>query len=465
MTRPDLRTPRPGELLRAATSKRATPPQSLSATPWQGNATAAGLRALDREMIYLDEKAAQSVAEARAEIAGVAADLLNTQTTFTTVVHGLTTRLSTAEGDITAAETALTDLEDVQLPALRGRLDDAEYDVKHFNAEWITAGTIDTARLNVLDIAAETAQVIDLDVSRLTASAATIDEGVVDKLWSDVVTTRFLTATEKIITEDVIATGAVTAQALNVVSTTGTGYSWRLNNGGLFAMHSESDIAARFDAGGLRMWDESGNLTIRINGVQNYFQGEFRTVLPGGGRGVIIANTGQDQPGVWLTSTGGGGDSVPGMRLSVGATSADDRLVIQGVGAMRYNNWRGGVANSVTTHTGGAERNPGALSWSVNRGAPVTLAGAGLTARESGFYTITFYAHVSSRPGLTTRAFAQIIRAATPEARVPHTGEDRVAVTWMGWANAGDTFTFTQYMDASGSYTLTAKIAVLYHGE
>lgn len=56
--------------------------------------------------------------------------------------------------------------------------------------------------------------IANLDVGKLTAGSATIVDAVVQKIWSEVVTTKFLTATEKIITKDVIATGAVTADAL-----------------------------------------------------------------------------------------------------------------------------------------------------------------------------------------------------------------------------------------------------------
>lgn len=454
MTRPDLRTPRPGELLRAATSKRATPPQSLSATPWQGNATAAGLRAIDREMIYLDEKAMQAVAEARAEIAQAQEDIA----AAVVQLGALDGRMDETETAVQDAVDAVATVRDETIPALQGRLDDAEYDVKHISAEWITGGTIDTARLNAVDIAAATATIIEIDADRIVSGTIDTARLSATEIWGEIATIG------QIITEDLIAAGAVTTSALNVVSTTGTGYSWRLNNGGLFAMHSESDIAARFDAGGLRMWDESGKLTIRINGVQNYFQGEFRTVLPGGGRGVIIANTGQDLPGIWFTSTGGGGDNVPGLRLSVGATPADDRLVIQKVAAMRYNRWRAGLATATATHTGGAERNPGVLSWTANRDAPVTLGGGGLVAREDGFYTICHTARVSSRPGVTTRAFVQINYNGGAVARTPHSGENFGTVTWAGWAFAGSRFDFTQYMDSSGSYTLNSTITVIYHG-
>lgn len=464
MTRPDLRTPRPGELLRAATSKRATPPQSLSATPWAGNAAAAGLRALDREMIYLDEKAAQSVAEARAEIATVSGRLQDFQVLMGDAFIQLDGRLSTAEGAITDAETALTDLENVQLPALRDRLDDAEYDVKHISAEWITAGTIDTARLNVLDIAAETAQVIELDVSRLTASAATIDEGVVDKLWSDVVTTRFLTATEKIITEDVIALGAVTAQALNVVSTSGAGNSWRLNSDGLIAMHTSSQEALHIDSGGIRMWDAAGNLTVRLNGIQNYFQGELRTVPPQSGqRGVIVNNDGQGWPGVWLSPDGQGGSSAPAivMREHSGYGPA---MEIQRLPRLRLKGWRAGLARGSTTNQRGGERGPGQLSWTVNRDTPATLAQESLFAREAGFYTVSFYASLTVRP-TSSRAFLSIKRNSGTEARVSMGQEDITTLTWMGWCAAGDRLDFTSFFDGTGTYGQTSVITILYHGE
>lgn len=56
--------------------------------------------------------------------------------------------------------------------------------------------------------------IANLDLGKLTVGSATIVESVVEKLWADVVKAKFLTVTEKIITKDVIADGAVEARSI-----------------------------------------------------------------------------------------------------------------------------------------------------------------------------------------------------------------------------------------------------------
>lgn len=63
---------------------------------------------------------------------------------------------------------------------------------------------------------------------------------------------------------------------------------------------------------GLRAWDSSGNLTARVDGVDNLVTGTFRTVALGSGPGVTVVNsTSAGGPGVYLSATGnvGGGDA------------------------------------------------------------------------------------------------------------------------------------------------------------
>ena len=58
-----------------------------------------------------------------------------------------------------------------------------------------------------------------VDVDKLRgASGSPLESAAVSQLWAQVVRARFLTATDKIITRDVIADGAVTARTMNVVS-------------------------------------------------------------------------------------------------------------------------------------------------------------------------------------------------------------------------------------------------------
>ncbi|MGO1608135.1 MAG: hypothetical protein ACTHXF_11720, partial [Brevibacterium yomogidense] len=84
-------------------------------------------------------------------------------------VDALEGTVGTLQTDLDEAEAAVATVRDVTLPALDGRLDTAEYDVKHISGEWITAGTVDTNRLNANSIAAAVATVIELNADRITA--------------------------------------------------------------------------------------------------------------------------------------------------------------------------------------------------------------------------------------------------------------------------------------------------------
>lgn len=101
-----------------------------------------------------------------------------------------------------------------------------------------------------------------------------------------------------------LVAGAVTAEKLNVVSTSGTGHSWRLDENGFVAMHNESQKAMHLDAGGQRFWDAAGNLTVRLDGVNNQIAGRLMSGREGA-RGVIIAPTTGSSTiaGIWFANS------------------------------------------------------------------------------------------------------------------------------------------------------------------
>ncbi|MGO1912036.1 MAG: hypothetical protein ACTH02_09525, partial [Corynebacterium sp.] len=135
------------------------------------------------------------------------------------------------------------------------------------------------------------------------------------------------------------------------------------------------------------------------------------------------------------------------------------------VARMRYNTSRFGQATTPNTSNGrGVTNGAGTLAWSVNRGAPVTLAQQSMFCREDGVYTLTFRASISPRPS-SARAFMAILRNAGTAARISFGQEDHSTVTWMGWCNSGDRFDFTSYYAGTGTYTQGSTISVLYHGQ
>ena len=142
-----------------------------------------------------------------------------------------------------------------------------------------------------------------LNVSYGDLAPGVLPPEVVTDFWENVVVARMLVATDKIVTSEVIADDAVTARALNVVSTSGTGHSWRLDENGFVAMRSESQAAMRLDSGGLRFWDADGNMTVRLNGVDNQLGGRLMSGREGA-RGVIVQpTTGQSTiAGIWFSN-------------------------------------------------------------------------------------------------------------------------------------------------------------------
>lgn len=79
----------------------------------------------------------------------------------------------------------------------------------------LTAGAAEIAEIVAIAIAAATGRFLELDVAQLVASSAAIAEGVIDKLWSDVVVARLAIA-EKIIAGEAIIDGAVKARHITV---------------------------------------------------------------------------------------------------------------------------------------------------------------------------------------------------------------------------------------------------------
>lgn len=67
-------------------------------------------------------------------------------------------------------------------------------DVIELNASRINSGTINTARLNTDSIAAATASIQRVDIGNIFASSAKVSEAVIEKLWTDVLHARKITA-------------------------------------------------------------------------------------------------------------------------------------------------------------------------------------------------------------------------------------------------------------------------------
>ena len=103
-------------------------------------------------------EAARDAAEAKA-----AADAAHDR------AEALEGQVGTLQTDLAAAEQAVGTLRDTTLPALNTRLESTEYDLANFSAEWITAGTLDTDRLNANAVAAAVGEFIKIHANQITA--------------------------------------------------------------------------------------------------------------------------------------------------------------------------------------------------------------------------------------------------------------------------------------------------------
>ncbi|MEE6280139.1 carbohydrate binding domain-containing protein [Georgenia sp. MJ170] len=91
-------------------------------------------------------------------------------------------QVGTLRDDLDGAAGRLDTLRDETLPELAGRLEDVEWDVRNFSAEWITAGELGADRIAVNELAVAIADVIELNAGMITAGALNADRLATNKL-------------------------------------------------------------------------------------------------------------------------------------------------------------------------------------------------------------------------------------------------------------------------------------------
>lgn len=89
-------------------------------------------------------------------------------------------------------------------------------------SQHVATGALEAIAATITSAWIRNGHIMDLDVSKLivTGSAA-LSEAVIEKLWADVVKAKFLTVTEKIITQDVLATNAIDGMTIRGVEMIG----------------------------------------------------------------------------------------------------------------------------------------------------------------------------------------------------------------------------------------------------
>lgn len=129
-------------------------------------------------------------------------------------------------------------------------------------------GFLEALVANISQAFIRTGHIIDLDVSKLVATNATISQAVVEKLFADVVVAKLLTVTEKIITRDIIADNAITGRTIAANAIDGMTIT------GALMRTAPSGRRIQLDVNGLRAFNSSGRETARLmseaNGLEIY---------------------------------------------------------------------------------------------------------------------------------------------------------------------------------------------------
>lgn len=200
MTRPELRTPRPGELLRAAGRSKETA-SARQSRPWAQQLA----EQQSRRALALSDEQRAAIEKARQEIEQAQQDLL--------AASDLLEAIGAADGPDGVAQAI---------------------------AAYLTVG-----------------------LDQLAAGEDPVDPAVLDILYQDIIVSRLLVA-EKIITAELLADGAVTARTLNVVHTDPTtGYGIQIVPEGITLLGPEGNPIASIRADGsvaIAVLDDDSNV-------------------------------------------------------------------------------------------------------------------------------------------------------------------------------------------------------------
>ena len=126
-------------------------------------------------------------------------------------------------------------------------------------ARHIATGTFQAVAATIAEAWIRSGHIVDLDVTRLVVTGtASMPEAVIEKLYTDVVKAKLLSVTEKIITRDIIATGAIGAAELSGDAINGKTIT------GAIIRTAASGQRTQFDVNGLRCFNSSGVETARL---------------------------------------------------------------------------------------------------------------------------------------------------------------------------------------------------------
>lgn len=155
-------------------------------------------------------------------------------------------------------------------------------------ARHVATGTFQAVAATIAEAWIRSGHIVDLDVSKLAVTGnASISQAVIERLYTDVVRAKLLTVTEKIITRDIIATGAIGAAELSADAINGKTIT------GAIIRTSAAWQRVQIDANGIRCFNpfglETARLAASVGGllltgglVSEDVQSGIRSILSGG---------------------------------------------------------------------------------------------------------------------------------------------------------------------------------------
>lgn len=126
-------------------------------------------------------------------------------------------------------------------------------------ARHVATGTFQAVAATIAEAWIRSGHIVDLDVTKLVVTGtASMPEAVIEKLYTDVVKAKLLSVTEKIITRDIIATGAIGAAELSGDAINGKTIT------GAIIRTSVSSQRVQIDTNGIRCFNLVGQETARL---------------------------------------------------------------------------------------------------------------------------------------------------------------------------------------------------------
>lgn len=118
-------------------------------------------------------------------------------------------------------------------------------------AQHVATGTLQALAATITEAWIRNAHIVEVDVSKLNVTGtASMKQAVIDEIWTNAVVTKMLTATEKIITKDIIAVGAIDGMTITgaLFRTAASGQRIQMDSLGIRAFNSSGVVTSSLTA-------------------------------------------------------------------------------------------------------------------------------------------------------------------------------------------------------------------------